>query len=130
MVLRANGDIAHCFDEFVDGVTVSDELRKLLLMEDSDHYDVRTLSTEKSRVGRAMFHRARTCSSNSLRFTRCPHTRPTMLSSTTAAAAVVVAAAAAAVVAAEAVVVAAAAHIVVLKRSVWLCVVECVRARF
>jgi cilia- and flagella-associated protein 300 len=33
-----NLPICKCFDEMVDGILVSDELRKLLLMEDSEHY--------------------------------------------------------------------------------------------
>ena len=39
-VVREKGSLTKCFDEFVEGVTISDELRKLLLMEDSDNYYV------------------------------------------------------------------------------------------
>ncbi len=38
--MRENGALVKCFDEFFDGVTLSDELRKLLVMEDSEHYYV------------------------------------------------------------------------------------------
>ena len=35
-----NGSIRKCFEDVVDGITISDELRKMLLDRDSDHYDL------------------------------------------------------------------------------------------
>ncbi len=37
-IVRESGSIRKCFDEMCDDFIVSDELRKLLLMEDSDNY--------------------------------------------------------------------------------------------
>ncbi|XP_060075691.1 cilia- and flagella-associated protein 300-like [Ylistrum balloti] len=37
-IVRENGAIRKCFDEFYDDFTISDELRKLLLIDDSDNY--------------------------------------------------------------------------------------------
>ncbi len=37
-IVRESGSIRKCFDEACDDFIVSDELRKLLLMEDSDNY--------------------------------------------------------------------------------------------
>ncbi|NWV00832.1 CF300 protein, partial [Upupa epops] len=39
-VVRDSGDIVKCWDDSYEGILVSDELRKLLLLEDSDHYDL------------------------------------------------------------------------------------------
>ncbi|XP_008943940.1 PREDICTED: uncharacterized protein C11orf70 homolog, partial [Merops nubicus] len=39
-VVRETGDIVKCYDEYYDDVLISDELRKLLLLEDSDYYDL------------------------------------------------------------------------------------------
>ncbi|XP_028401795.1 cilia- and flagella-associated protein 300-like isoform X2 [Dendronephthya gigantea] len=39
-LVRESGMIFKCFDEYVEGFTVSDELRKMHLMDDSDHFDV------------------------------------------------------------------------------------------
>ncbi|OWF56688.1 uncharacterized protein C11orf70 homolog [Mizuhopecten yessoensis] len=37
-IVRENGAIRKCFDEFYQDFTISDELRKLLLIDDSDNY--------------------------------------------------------------------------------------------
>lgn len=37
-VVRESGAIQKCFDEFYQDIVVSDELRKMLLIDDSDHY--------------------------------------------------------------------------------------------
>ena len=39
-VVRESGSIKKCFDEVCGDFIISDELRKLLLLEDSDHYYV------------------------------------------------------------------------------------------
>ncbi|XP_074673102.1 cilia- and flagella-associated protein 300 isoform X1 [Strix aluco] len=39
-VVRETGDIVKCYDDYYDDILVSDELRKVLLLEDSDHYDL------------------------------------------------------------------------------------------
>ena len=39
-LVRESGMIFKCFDEYVEGFTISDELRKMHLMEESDNYDV------------------------------------------------------------------------------------------
>ncbi|XP_033119538.1 cilia- and flagella-associated protein 300-like [Anneissia japonica] len=39
-IVRENGSIAKCFDEFYEDFTIADELRKMLLLEDSDNYEV------------------------------------------------------------------------------------------
>ncbi|XP_015280002.1 PREDICTED: uncharacterized protein C11orf70 homolog [Gekko japonicus] len=39
-VVRENGFIVKCFDEYCDEILIADELRKVLLLEDSDHYDL------------------------------------------------------------------------------------------
>ncbi|NXI59605.1 CF300 protein, partial [Chloroceryle aenea] len=39
-VVRENGDIVKCYDDYYDDIPISDELRKVLLLEDSDHYDL------------------------------------------------------------------------------------------
>ncbi|ESP04752.1 hypothetical protein LOTGIDRAFT_229887 [Lottia gigantea] len=38
-IVRESGAICKCLDEFYEDFTISDELRKMLLQEDSDHYD-------------------------------------------------------------------------------------------
>ncbi|KAJ3190929.1 hypothetical protein HDU67_006061, partial [Dinochytrium kinnereticum] len=38
--LRPDGQIKKCLDEYVDGFVVSDELRKCLLMEECESYDL------------------------------------------------------------------------------------------
>ncbi|XP_006820052.1 cilia- and flagella-associated protein 300-like [Saccoglossus kowalevskii] len=38
-ILRENDQIHKCFDEYCEGFQISDELRKMLLMEDSDNYE-------------------------------------------------------------------------------------------
>ncbi|XP_025890751.1 cilia- and flagella-associated protein 300 isoform X2 [Nothoprocta perdicaria] len=39
-VVRETGHIVKCYDEYYDGIIISDELRKVLLLEDSEHYDI------------------------------------------------------------------------------------------
>ncbi|NXO03041.1 CF300 protein, partial [Rhinopomastus cyanomelas] len=39
-VVRESGDIVKCYDDYYEDILISDELRKLLLLEDSDHYDL------------------------------------------------------------------------------------------
>ncbi|XP_060566475.1 cilia- and flagella-associated protein 300-like [Ruditapes philippinarum] len=39
-VVRESGHVLKCFDEFYEDFTISDELRKMLLSEESDHYEV------------------------------------------------------------------------------------------
>ncbi|XP_077197633.1 cilia- and flagella-associated protein 300 isoform X2 [Paroedura picta] len=39
-VVRENGYIVKCFDEYRDEILIADELRKVLLLEDTDHYDL------------------------------------------------------------------------------------------
>ncbi|XP_061484738.1 cilia- and flagella-associated protein 300 isoform X2 [Rhineura floridana] len=39
-VVRENGSIVKCFDEYHDEILIADALRKVLLQEDSDHYDL------------------------------------------------------------------------------------------
>ncbi|XP_074657636.1 cilia- and flagella-associated protein 300-like [Tubulanus polymorphus] len=39
-VVRESGHIRKCLDEVIDSFTVSDELRKMLLSDESDHYDL------------------------------------------------------------------------------------------
>ncbi|XP_071952353.1 cilia- and flagella-associated protein 300-like isoform X2 [Antedon mediterranea] len=41
-IVRENGSIAKCLDEFYEGFTIADELRKMLLVEDSDNYEIYT----------------------------------------------------------------------------------------
>lgn len=45
-VVRDSGYLIKCFDEFYDDFTISDELRKMLLSEESDHYELYS-DTEK-----------------------------------------------------------------------------------
>uniref|UniRef100_A0A803YK24 Cilia- and flagella-associated protein 300 n=1 Tax=Meleagris gallopavo TaxID=9103 RepID=A0A803YK24_MELGA len=46
-VVRENGVIVKCYDEYYDDILISDELRKVLLLEDSDHYDIFSESDRK-----------------------------------------------------------------------------------
>lgn len=40
-IIRKNGDIVKCFDEYTeDNIVVSDELRKFLLMPESDQFEL------------------------------------------------------------------------------------------
>ncbi|NXT63620.1 CF300 protein, partial [Chaetops frenatus] len=41
-ILRETGTIVKCYDDYYDDILISDELRKVLLLEDSDHYDLFT----------------------------------------------------------------------------------------
>jgi hypothetical protein len=39
-IVRENGSIKKCLDEYYEDVLISDELRKLLMLEESDNYDI------------------------------------------------------------------------------------------
>ena len=39
-IVRQSGSIVKCYDDMYGDIMISDELRKMLLMEDSDNYDV------------------------------------------------------------------------------------------
>ncbi|CAH1781692.1 unnamed protein product [Owenia fusiformis] len=39
-IVRENKQIRKCLDEYYEGIQISDELRKMLLLEDSDNYDI------------------------------------------------------------------------------------------
>ncbi|KAM6317084.1 cilia- and flagella-associated protein 300 [Aegotheles albertisi] len=39
-LVRETGDIVKCYDDYYEDILISDELRKVLLLEDSDHYDL------------------------------------------------------------------------------------------
>ncbi|NXP72699.1 CF300 protein, partial [Ramphastos sulfuratus] len=39
-VVRETGHIVECYDDYYDDILIADELRKVLLVEDSDHYDL------------------------------------------------------------------------------------------
>ncbi|KAJ8031158.1 hypothetical protein HOLleu_27800 [Holothuria leucospilota] len=39
-IVRDSGHIVKCFDDFYEDFTISDELRKMLLMENSDNYEI------------------------------------------------------------------------------------------
>ncbi|XP_066426774.1 cilia- and flagella-associated protein 300 isoform X1 [Molothrus aeneus] len=41
-IVRETGTIVKCYDDYHDDILISDELRKVLLLEDSDHYDLFT----------------------------------------------------------------------------------------
>lgn len=38
--VRSNGNMVGCFPEYVDSFTINQEVGKVLLMDDSDHYDI------------------------------------------------------------------------------------------
>ncbi|XP_047934190.2 cilia- and flagella-associated protein 300 isoform X3 [Anser cygnoides] len=46
-IVRETGHIVKCYDEYYDDILISDELRKVLLLEDSDHYDLFSQSDRK-----------------------------------------------------------------------------------
>ncbi|NXF91400.1 CF300 protein, partial [Eubucco bourcierii] len=39
-VVRESGHIVKCYDDYYDDILIADELRKVLLVEDSNHYDL------------------------------------------------------------------------------------------
>lgn len=39
-IVRESGHIRGCFDEYFEDIQISDELRKLLLIEESDNYEI------------------------------------------------------------------------------------------
>lgn len=39
-IVREGGSIKKCLDEYFEDIVVSDELRKLLLIEESDNYEI------------------------------------------------------------------------------------------
>ncbi|XP_027323744.1 cilia- and flagella-associated protein 300 isoform X1 [Anas platyrhynchos] len=46
-LVRETGHIVKCYDEYYDDILISDELRKVLLLEDSDHYNIFSQSDRK-----------------------------------------------------------------------------------
>lgn len=46
-IVRSNGNIVKCFDEYYDSFVVSDQLRKCLLMEEEDVYSIFSESDRK-----------------------------------------------------------------------------------
>ncbi|NXY49914.1 CF300 protein, partial [Ceuthmochares aereus] len=46
-VFRETGEIVKCYNDYYDDILISDELRKVLLLEDSDHYDIFSQSDRK-----------------------------------------------------------------------------------
>nr|XP_002132152.1 cilia- and flagella-associated protein 300-like isoform X1 [Ciona intestinalis] len=55
-IVRENGSICKCFDEFYEGVTISDELRKMLLLEDSDNFECYSDEERKEFIFKLFFH--------------------------------------------------------------------------
>ena len=39
-IARENGSIRKCLDEYYEDIQISDELRKILILEESDNYDM------------------------------------------------------------------------------------------
>ncbi len=39
-IVRETGAIRKCFDEYYENIIISDELRKVLLLEESDNYEI------------------------------------------------------------------------------------------
>ncbi|XP_074840746.1 cilia- and flagella-associated protein 300 [Carettochelys insculpta] len=46
-VVRETGNIVKCYDDYYDGIPISDELRKVLLLEDSHHFDIFSQSSRE-----------------------------------------------------------------------------------
>mmetsp|Transcript_21812 Transcript_21812/g.59760 ORF Transcript_21812/g.59760 Transcript_21812/m.59760 type:complete len:80 (+) Transcript_21812:360-599(+) len=44
VVVRPSGAIAQCLEEWVGDVPVADQLRRLLLLEESEHYEVKHIN--------------------------------------------------------------------------------------
>ncbi|KAH3808151.1 cilia- and flagella-associated protein 300-like isoform X2 [Dreissena polymorpha] len=55
-VVRDTGYLHKCFDEFVEDFTISDELRKMLLSEESDHVDLYSDSEKNEFLFRLFRH--------------------------------------------------------------------------
>ncbi|CAB4023729.1 Hypothetical predicted protein [Paramuricea clavata] len=55
-LVRESGMIFKCFDEYVEGFTISDELRKMHLMEESDHYDLFSENEKKEFIFQIFKH--------------------------------------------------------------------------
>eukprot|EP00128_Syssomonas_multiformis_P009290 Colp12_sorted_trinity150504_noHs@19930 len=55
-VVRESGSIVKCFDEYYGDITVSDELRKMMMSEESDFCDIFTEAEKKEFVYRIMQH--------------------------------------------------------------------------
>nr|XP_034329317.1 cilia- and flagella-associated protein 300-like [Crassostrea gigas] len=55
-VVRESGHISKCFDEFCGEFTISDELRKMLLIDDSDNYCLYSDSERDEFLFRIFFH--------------------------------------------------------------------------
>eukprot|EP00040_Diaphanoeca_grandis_P011043 m.56518 g.56518 ORF g.56518 m.56518 type:complete len:267 (+) comp22257_c2_seq1:84-884(+) len=54
--IRKNGSICGCMPEDVDGYTINQELGKVMLLEDSDHYDIFTKENRKELLFRVFQH--------------------------------------------------------------------------
>ncbi|XP_053404284.1 cilia- and flagella-associated protein 300-like [Mercenaria mercenaria] len=55
-VVRDSGYLMKCFDEFYEDFTISDELRKMLLSEESDHYELYSDSEKEQFLFRLFKH--------------------------------------------------------------------------
>ncbi|XP_025070472.1 uncharacterized protein C11orf70 homolog [Alligator sinensis] len=55
-VVRETGHIVKCYDEYYDDIPISDELRKVLLLEDSDHFDLFSQSEREEFLFRLFKH--------------------------------------------------------------------------
>ena len=55
-IVREDGSIKKCLDEFYEDIQISDELRKLLLLEDCENYDVFSDSDRKEFLFRLFKH--------------------------------------------------------------------------
>ncbi|XP_059577072.1 cilia- and flagella-associated protein 300 isoform X2 [Alligator mississippiensis] len=55
-VVRETGHIVKCYDEYYDDIPISDELRKVLLLEDSDHFDLFSQSEREEFLFRLFEH--------------------------------------------------------------------------
>ncbi|KAM4701396.1 cilia- and flagella-associated protein 300 [Discoglossus pictus] len=55
-IVKESGHISKCLDEYLDDFTISDELRKVLLMEDSDKYDIFSQSDREEFIFRLFKH--------------------------------------------------------------------------
>lgn len=55
-LVRDNGRIVKCFDEFFEDFTISDEVRKMILLEDSDNYEVYSESEREEFLFRLFEH--------------------------------------------------------------------------
>lgn len=54
--VRQNGSIQGCFPEYLDNFTINQEIGKVLLMEDSDHYDIFSAEERKELLFKIFQH--------------------------------------------------------------------------